>query len=766
MASRTYYVGSGPGIKVLQNANSGGTTWNTLPFTGSFSNNPYLLDVKTDPNNASKVFIVGTYTAPVGNFKGIAVSNDGGATWTTPVGNWDTAVITTAVTNPGNTLNINKIWATDSNNIYICADKGLIFKSADGGNSFNTLSSLPIALATSNVTSLHFPSPGKGVVGVTDSLGKGYVVQTSNDGVFWYVLNSTLTIEDPSLNNIGTVKSVYLNNTDNVVIACGNKRIFKSTSVSYTSFTSVFAWPGNNGRHMTWYEAGATRKFWAVGAGEHIISTSDDFTTVTIVRAYQIPPLICAPLARPSRINYNGAHFYGANAGFYAVSSCDYGVTFSSTPATYAAPGNLDSAFTAVNAVWTQIIPPVCYTLTNCVTGQSYVTSYDIGSYVGQLVTFSIPNPATDTIESIPGCYIVGIVPTNPVSDEACPDALPAVEITGTYPNCTYCTTNCFNLVNCDPDKADDIIVIPITETYFSTIIDKYVRISTCSDCYKVVLSTNCAINPDSSEIDYQSLVTEVYDTCQLCQGTQVPTPFVLHQRRVKPGFYTPGCPPDYTVKTSCTYAEQVYDEMVAIRYGITICCDHDVNKWDIKKQLLELNAIYDPSLCTSSVVDCLPPCNVDASVSVPQLPVPPCPEPDDVTGVLTIDDPCPSPEPPVVFPTLGFGVAPDGLCYISIFQSDRTPIFMLSITVNGTVIDLTSGPSIINVTMQNPAWPSQFISAMAAAGYYVGSVSLSGTQAQWILLINYFAGGVPQSFTHNGPPTTTAFISQTSCFT
>ena len=185
---------------------------------------------------------------------------------------------------------------------------------------------------------------------------------------------------------------------------------------------------------------------------------------------------------------------------------------------------------------------------------------------------------------------------------------------------------------------------------------------------------------------------------------------------------------------------------------------------WGLGQSNGQRSAIYDPALCTSSVVDCLPPCNVEAYVTAPQYPPIPCPEPDDVTGILTIDDPCPAPEPPVVFPDLGFGTAPDGLCYISIFSSDRTPIFMLSITVNGVVIDLTSGPSIINVTMQNPAWPSQFISAMAAAGYYVGGVGISGTQAQWVLVINYFAGGVPQSFTHNGPPTTSVFISQTPC--
>lgn len=767
MASRTYYVGSGPGIKVLQNANSGGTSWNTLPFSLSFNNNPYLLDVQTDPLDANKVFIVGTYTAPVGNFKGIAVSNDGGATWTTPVGNWDTAVFVAAAAIPANTYNVNKVWVTDSNNIYVCGDGGLIFKSVDGGISFNTIPSLPTAISTANVTSLHFPTNGKGVVGVTDNSGNGYVVQTTNDGVFWYILNSGFTLTDSGSVNIGRVESVYINQTDQLVVACGTKRIFKSTVPSYTSFTSVFSWPNQNGRHMTWYESGSTRKFWAVGIGDHIVSTVDDWTNIITVRPYLTPPTSCGG-ARSNRLNYNGAHFYGVNSGFYAVSSCLYGVTFSTTASTFTNPGNADTLYTAVNAVWTTIVPPQCYSLTNCVTGQSYVASTDLSSYVGQLVTFAVPSSNTnndDAYTTIPGCYIVDTVPANSASDEACPGALTNVTIVATYPNCTYCSTNCFNLVNCDPEKADDIIVVPITfNAYYQTILDKYVTISGCDDnCYRVILSTSCAIDP-SIDVDYQNLVTAVYDTCQECSGIVVPAPFTLHMRRVKPGFYTPGCPPEYTVKTSCMYGEQLYDEMVAKRYGITICCDHDIDKWDIKKQLLELNAIYDPSLCLSSVVECLPPCNVDASVSTSQPVSPQCPEPDDVTGILTIDDPCPIPEPPVAVADIEFGVAPNGKCYISIFSSDRTPIFMTSITINGVVIDTTTGPAAITVTMQNPAWPAQFISAMGALGYYVGGVALTGTQAQWVLLINYFAGATPQFFTHNGPPTTTASISEIPC--
>lgn len=91
---------------------------------------------------------------------------------------------------------------------------------------------------------------------------------------------------------------------------------------------------------------------------------------------------------------------------------------------------------------------------------------------------------------------------------------------------------------------------------------------------------------------------------CQECidnlPGPPVPpTPvFELHPRSVKPGYNTPACDPAYTEKVLCNYAEQAFDEMAKARYGIKICCEHDFDYWDLKKQILELKAQYDESLC------------------------------------------------------------------------------------------------------------------------------------------------------------------------
>ena len=60
---------------------------------------------------------------------------------------------------------------------------------------------------------------------------------------------------------------------------------------------------------------------------------------------------------------------------------------------------------------------------------------------------------------------------------------------------------------------------------------------------------------------------------------------------------------------------------MLAARYGLTQCCAEDLQKWDIKKSLLDLNAIYDPELCKCVIKPkCCPPTNVQAFIIPPSL--------------------------------------------------------------------------------------------------------------------------------------------------
>lgn len=98
---------------------------------------------------------------------------------------------------------------------------------------------------------------------------------------------------------------------------------------------------------------------------------------------------------------------------------------------------------------------------------------------------------------------------------------------------------------------------------------------------------------------------------CELCSPPVVPVvPEVkLHIRPVVPGYKPPVCSPEYYDKVNCNYSEQVTDKMISVRYGLKACCEDDLNKWDIKKELLDLKSIEDasftkPLTCTCYIIE------------------------------------------------------------------------------------------------------------------------------------------------------------------
>lgn len=48
----------------------------------------------------------------------------------------------------------------------------------------------------------------------------------------------------------------------------------------------------------------------------------------------------------------------------------------------------------------------------------------------------------------------------------------------------------------------------------------------------------------------------------------------------------------NYNNKVNQKFAEAVYQKMVSKRYGIKFCCETDLKKWSIKKELIDLNKL------------------------------------------------------------------------------------------------------------------------------------------------------------------------------
>jgi hypothetical protein len=119
--------------------------------------------------------------------------------------------------------------------------------------------------------------------------------------------------------------------------------------------------------------------------------------------------------------------------------------------------------------------------------------------------------------------------------------------------------------------------------------------------------------------------IPEVFTVYQgACAECLPPVPVMppapLNIRLIKPGYNTNGCPPEYTEKTNCKFANAVYNQMIVKRYGVKMCCDLDVDKWDIKKQILDLKALYDPDFCQSAVVTCET-CSVTETITDETIP-------------------------------------------------------------------------------------------------------------------------------------------------
>lgn len=208
------------------------------------------------------------------------------------------------------------------------------------------------------------------------------------------------------------------------------------------------------------------------------------------------------------------------------------------------------------------------------------------------------------------GCYCVSItLAPNCIGGQVWPGQIYEV-----FPDCITCAPKCYILTDCAGIEPS-----VVASNNFAAYVGQVVQLENCGD--------HCWLVEEAPDCDDSSCVPPViasFATCVLCLPPVIPVPAVeLHPRRVKPGYYTLGCSTEYTERIYCTFAEAVFDEMAKVRYGISVCCDESVDKWDIKKQELDLRALYDPELCKSTltccdpcVVSCIAPTNAIAIIS------------------------------------------------------------------------------------------------------------------------------------------------------
>jgi len=174
--------------------------------------------------------------------------------------------------------------------------------------------------------------------------------------------------------------------------------------------------------------------------------------------------------------------------------------------------------------------------------------------------------------------------------------------ISATCDECLPPPPICYELTDCQ-GVVDPFIVCDDLSGYIGSVI----KIEGCGDtCWSVALADTC-----DNSICLNGAITSFISCLACLPPPPVPTPFALHARRIKPGYFsTNSClTTEYIERVNCTFALEVYNQMIIKRYGVTVCCDNDLDQWDIKKQVLDFELLTDPALCKSTLNPFVPSC-------------------------------------------------------------------------------------------------------------------------------------------------------------
>ena len=209
------------------------------------------------------------------------------------------------------------------------------------------------------------------------------------------------------------------------------------------------------------------------------------------------------------------------------------------------------------------------------------ITNSDLSAYVGQVVT----------IENCPGvCWEVDETELSALNGE--------VTVVTNYDDCPECLS-----------------LLPSTCVAFKSVSEQVLDVSVLlpdGTASEVTVQPNSTTDKNCYITWYLPLeVTALeYGTC--IDGECPPEP-PKRKRRVTPGYDTPACTPEYYENVECHFSEWMYKDVLEKRYGISNCCPEELMKWEIKHEMLMLDALVNPdytcqpdnSCCAPSTPTC-----------------------------------------------------------------------------------------------------------------------------------------------------------------
>lgn len=296
----------------------------------------------------------------------------------------------------------------------------------------------------------------------------------------------------------------------------------------------------------------------------------------------------------------------------------------------------------------------VYYELINCNDPQVIIyTSSELGDYVGSYIKLD---------EYSDECFYVSVV------DGLVPSDIPVIPKEPAFETCQECTLPRYLLTDCLGIQEDIVtnsdlsayvgyvIVIEscpdtcwgVEETDITTP-DGSVNVikvdGLCSRCLSDLVPSTCVTFTNTTNIDFTfevfysngeqdkfevlanstspkqcliswpiiaGIIVTEYGTC--IDGVCPPEP-AKPKRKVTPGYDTPACTPAYYENVECNFSEWMYKDVLEKRYGISNCCVEELMKWEIKHEMLMLDALVNPDYICQTTSSC---CNPTPTTCTP----------------------------------------------------------------------------------------------------------------------------------------------------
>lgn len=223
-----------------------------------------------------------------------------------------------------------------------------------------------------------------------------------------------------------------------------------------------------------------------------------------------------------------------------------------------------------------------CYKLTDCLTGEVlYFQGIYLSAYIGKVIKFNRVFPDGYTRLS---CFLVE-------QDECFEDLVEfPFEVLDCFTECEDCLPKCICSSVVNSGTVSKRLAYTDCEGN-RTFTAEFVPAGKRSKKY-------CVLSWDDAD---------AFDELQFgnCEDGQCPvTP--QPKKFVAPGYDTPTCTPEQYEKILCNHSEQAYKQVLTDRYGISNCCPEDAIKWEVKYELIKLEALEDPFIeCKTKPCNC-----------------------------------------------------------------------------------------------------------------------------------------------------------------